>query len=85
MEGEITAIREICDRVDGKAGATGPAESDNTLALVLAGLKVSLGAKLDRIVDAGATPPAEASEGPGRKAGFLVRCDMTLAIRVHTG
>ena len=54
MEGEIAAIREICDRVDGKAGATG--ETDNRLGLMLAGLKVTLGAKLDRIADAGAAP-----------------------------
>jgi hypothetical protein len=43
MEGEIIAIREICDRVDGKAGAGPAGESDNALALILAGLKVSLG------------------------------------------
>lgn len=59
MEGDIAAIREICDRVDGKPGAVLPLESDNTLALTLIGLKVTLGAKLDRIVDGSAVVPTE--------------------------
>ena len=45
MEGELAAIREICDRVDGKAGAAVVADDDNRLALILASLKVTLGAK----------------------------------------
>ena len=59
MQGEITAIKEIADRVDGKATQPLAAEKDSVLSFILAGLKVTLGAKLDRITDAGAAPPPE--------------------------
>jgi hypothetical protein len=59
MEGEISAIKEIADRVDGKATQPLAADKESGLSFVLAGLKVTLGAKLDRITDAGAAPPPE--------------------------
>jgi hypothetical protein len=59
MEGEIAAIREIADRVDGKAGALVAGDNGDTLALILAGLKVTLGAKLDRIADRDAAAETE--------------------------
>ena len=63
MEGEIAAIREIADRVDGKPGQMSGVEGDNALALLLTGLKVQLGAKLDRIAGAGAAREIEDGAG----------------------
>ncbi len=54
MQGEIAAIKEIADRVDGKATQPLAADKDAALSFILAGLKVTLGAKLDRIADGGA-------------------------------
>jgi|HubBroStandDraft_4_1064222.scaffolds.fasta_scaffold1608568_1 hypothetical protein len=63
MQGEITAIKEIADRVDGKASGPLTPEKEEALSFILAGLKVTLGAKLDRIVDAGAAPAPEKPAG----------------------
>jgi hypothetical protein len=63
MQGEITAIKEIADRVDGKASSPLTPEKEEALSFILAGLKVTLGAKLGRIVEAGAAPAAEKPAG----------------------
>jgi hypothetical protein len=63
MQGEITAIKEIADRVDGKASSPLTPEKEEALSFILAGLKVTLGAKLDRITLGGAKTEAEKPAG----------------------
>jgi hypothetical protein len=53
----------IADRVDGKASSPLTPEKEEALSFILAGLKVTLGAKLDRIVEPGAAPTPEKPAG----------------------
>lgn len=59
IEGDVQAIKEIGDRIDGKPTLAIASDPDNPFEVAFIGMKESLGAKLDRVARTKPTGSAE--------------------------